>query len=75
MVLKEAKAGCSLRAGVCVCVFCVCMSARCSLRDVCGVCVCFVCLCFEAGSSSHSVLLLELGWGLAQGIPEIDTVP
>ena len=50
------------------------VSARCSLSDVRGVCVHFVCLRLEAGSSSHSVLLLELGWRLAQGIPEIDTV-
>jgi len=74
VVLKEAKAGCSLRVRACACVLCrVCMSARCSLSDVWYVCV-FCVSMFEAGSSSHSVLLLELGWGLAQGIPEIDTV-
>ena len=45
MVLKEAKAGCSLRVRACACVLCwVCMSARCSLSDVCGVCVCVLCV-------------------------------
>lgn len=55
MVLKEAKAGCRLQsegARVRACVLCcVCMSARCSLSDVCGVCVCFVCLCLKQAAA------------------------
>ena len=72
MALKEAKARCSMS------MFGSSSSSHRGKvqreRETVCLCVC-VCLCmFGSRSSSHLVLRLQSGWGVAQGVPEIDPV-